>query len=139
LERLEAGQKNIEGFFAVTSNGEASLKQAKRSRSSSPVIIDTAAKKPRAMDAADGASSASPAPEANIWKCPRCKHQLPAPDTSEDSAAAVFSEQKQEHADYHYAKDLQEGRDPDAEVAKSTQKKKKKKPEGIKAFFGPKK
>lgn len=93
------------------------------------------------MDSTDTDASASRAPEATTWKCPRCSHRLPIPQPVEEEAGALaFTEQKQEHADYHYAKDLQEGKDPDAELAKMTlKKKKKKKPEGIKAFFGPKK
>lgn len=54
--------------------------------------------------------------------------------------------QRQEHEDYHFALDLQDGDRPSASIARSTPapsgggkgKVKKKKPEGIKAFFAPK-
>lgn len=158
LERLEAGQKNIEGFFAITPAGEVPLKSGKRSRSSSPLAVagpsekrsrgtPSLAKPSPDKDEERSSASLTPTIESigsvmSSWKCPRCSFRCTSAAVvdGEDPliAAQAFSEQRQEHNDYHYAKDLSEGRDPEA-AKKRAGKGKKKKPEGIKAFFGPRK
>lgn len=84
------------------------------------------------------------------WTCPRCQMAFVAPDhLLEDGERTTYIvAQKQEHEDYHFARDLQDGVAPSAAPDRPTvtarggsatfPTKKKKKPEGIKAFFMPK-
>jgi DNA polymerase eta len=81
------------------------------------------------------------------WKCPRCRETFAAPEEMALEAKQIFVQaQKQEHEDFHYALDLQDGDRPSGPTARPTLvpngagkgKVKKKKSEGIKAFFTPK-
>lgn len=86
---------------------------------------------------------------SSAWICPRCKRKLSVESGTEQKLGDI----RREHEDYHFAKDLQDGPRPKAGGGggkapdKSTKEKGKgdvksikkvKKPEGIKAFFGPK-
>ncbi|KAK4688585.1 DNA polymerase eta, partial [Tremellales sp. Uapishka_1] len=173
LERMEGGQKGIEGFFA---SGPAPAVQqgVKRSRSTSPPMSNQPSKTrlpplhtsktpaPTVLQsflAKNGESSTSTSRKAersttpvieigdddeveivkqqngSSWTCPKCHHRFPAPPDIQDreERAKFVLDQKQEHADYHFALDLQNG--SVTPVAKNP--KKKKKAEGIKAFFAP--
>lgn len=73
------------------------------------------------------------------WICPKCGTVfIPMEDTDGTALAGSLTEQRQEHEDYHFALDLQDGGDARATAAKPTAKVRKKTPkksEGIKAFF----
>ena len=77
------------------------------------------------------------------WTCPKCRTVF-VPDEVEDEAerARSLEAQKQEHGDYHFALDLQNGGGPSPAVDRVNGNNKgrpapkaKRKPEGIKAFF----
>ena len=73
-----------------------------------------------------------------LWTCPKCgKHLTPPPDAESGIRMSLLAELKQEHEDYHFALELQEG-GPTPRKALAAKVKKKPKPEGIKAFFAPK-
>ncbi|WRT68367.1 uncharacterized protein IL334_005343 [Kwoniella shivajii] len=81
--------------------------------------------------------------EDGTWTCPKCSHPFTAEASSEDKASIVKA-LKQEHEDWHFAMSLQDGGDssvpkrPKVAAGSGGTKKKKKKVEGIKAFFKPK-
>lgn len=80
---------------------------------------------------------------ANDWICPRCQASFTAPDELDHEAKKVYlTAQQHEHADYHFALDLQDGDRSNGSTSRMTTgakpKVKKKKGEGIKAFFAPK-
>jgi DNA polymerase eta len=72
------------------------------------------------------------------WICPKCGFE----PSVEDGGLEKLAEVRQEHEDFHFAQDLQQaGSSPiraKTTVAKPKAKVKKKKEEGIKAFFTPK-
>lgn len=73
-----------------------------------------------------------------LWTCAKCgKHFTPPPDAESGARMALLADLKQEHEDYHFALELQEG-GPTPRKAPAAKVKKKTKPEGIKAFFAPK-
>ncbi|ORX38540.1 hypothetical protein BD324DRAFT_621278 [Kockovaella imperatae] len=67
----------------------------------------------------------------NGWKCPRCKTVIKGEDSGN------LKEQIQEHEDYHFALELQNGPSP-ARLPKPSKTGSKSRPEGIKRFFEPK-
>jgi DNA polymerase eta len=192
LERLEEGQRGIEGFFAAGSTKpEVVSPDGKRSRSHSPAVgateINPSPKKPRLPTLHTGkrktalesflarkGEPSTPTPVPNIplapidvldddvevdsktaitesdglvdvgtenRVCPKCGKLLtPFDDADGASRASSVKEQRQEHEDYHFALDLQDGDrgggggdqpKPNAKVKKKVPKK----AEGIKAFF----
>lgn len=81
------------------------------------------------------------------WQCPKCGFkppQLPLGGGGDDDDIGKMAEARQEHEDFHFAQDLQQaGSSPvrsksAVAVVKPKAKVKKKKEEGIKAFFAPK-
>lgn len=85
--------------------------------------------------------------DGSAWTCPRCSASFAAPeDLQLESAAVYITAQRQEHDDWHFAMDLHDGdrsgststRPTSSAAANSRPKVKKKKAEGIKAFFAPK-
>ena len=68
------------------------------------------------------------------WSCPKCNFR-----TEKGLSELELKGEKQEHEDFHFAQDLQNGVSPIRPKAVSgigtAKKKKEKKPEGIKAFF----
>nr|XP_019044650.1 DNA polymerase eta subunit [Kwoniella bestiolae CBS 10118]OCF23580.1 DNA polymerase eta subunit [Kwoniella bestiolae CBS 10118] len=90
-----------------------------------------------------------PPDDVGRWTCPKCHETISTPeDLQEEERAMLLRALKQEHEDWHFALSLQDG-DHGKRPAKSssnrsnggegsTVKKRKKKVEGIKAFFKPK-
>ena len=85
--------------------------------------------------------------DGSAWTCPRCSASFAAPgDLQPEPAAVYITAQRQEHDDWHFAMDLHDGdrsgststRPTSSAAANSRPKVKKKKAEGIKAFFAPK-
>jgi len=68
------------------------------------------------------------------WSCPKCNFR-----TEKGLSQSELKGEKQEHEDFHFAQDLQNGVSPIRPKAVSgigtAKKKKERKPEGIKAFF----
>ena len=116
-----------------------------------PPPLPTTAKIPAEAEADGASSSHSPHSEQKTWTCSRCQKQIKEADTDLaldiETRAEMFVIAKQEHADYHFALDLQNGVSSSSSTSApgAAQRKpgvfppkKKKKPEGIKAFFAPK-
>ncbi|EIW67292.1 hypothetical protein TREMEDRAFT_12962, partial [Tremella mesenterica DSM 1558] len=192
LEKLEDGQKGIEGFFSNPSNlkrpherlrsksPHPPSEEAQTSTSTPPPKGESPMKKPRLPTLHTGKekrktvletflrnSTNSPSlsevtkvdadppdvvsdivvgtaeqEDAETWSCPRCKERFTLSRFGSMEGEDVVDveernkrmrEVQQEHEDYHFAKDLQEGVEPRrAPVAQV-----KRKAEGIKAFFRP--
>lgn len=142
------GKRPLEGFF--TKNGESSkAPQVNRTgpsagdpAESAEVIVledDDAEAVGTISGEGSGAGEMLRRAEDEGWNCPRCGKLIRVPDGAEKTALA---EAKQEHEDYHFALDLQNGSSPQ-QTAKVRPPAKpgasaKKKKEGIKAFFAPK-
>jgi DNA polymerase eta len=125
LPTLQSGPlRNKTGLDTFLSkNGESS------STRHSPVIIDDA-------DEGDIINLNHPDPEEEVarsgqWSCPKCEFK-----TAQGLDEQDVKGEKQEHEDFHFAQDLQNGVSPNRPKATSgIGTKKKKKVEGIKAFF----
>lgn len=115
--------------------------------------MDTATR-PQDADEAIEIVETHPDDPSAYWKCPRCGHAVSIPLTAaadQDLVDAQLTAKRQEHEDYHFARDLHtEERgtgasrpaptngpsDRSAKVRKPI--KKAKPPEGIRAFFNAK-
>ncbi|WWC90735.1 uncharacterized protein L201_005672 [Kwoniella dendrophila CBS 6074] len=90
--------------------------------------------------------------EKGTWTCPKCNETLSEPENSSEDRLSALKAMKQEHEDWHFALSLQNGGSSSSSSAVTTNRNdlgkgnkstgpskiKKKKPEGIKAFFKPK-
>lgn len=120
-----------------------------RTDSDEVVVLDSAPNMTTApsTEPADKPLEASAEPEtaSEGWTCPRCSEAFVPPDMEEEDRTDWIARQRAEHEDWHFAADLQAQYGGVQGSASSTQgrtngeAKKKKKPEGIKAFFAPKK
>lgn len=127
LPTLQSGSlRNKTGLDSFLSkNGESSSSSSSRNeRWISPVIIDD-----------DEIEITLPKTEEDgrigQWTCPKCEFK-----TAQGLDEASLKGEKQEHEDFHFAQDLQNGISPvRPKVIPGTGPKKKKKVEGIKAFF----
>jgi len=126
LPTLESGSlRNKTGLDTFLSkNGESSTPTTRHS----PVIIDD-------TDGDDivhlDGDDASEEGKSGQWSCPKCEFQ-----TAKGLNEQEMKGEKQEHEDFHFAQDLQNGVSPIRPKAVSgIGTKKKKKVEGIKAFF----
>lgn len=197
LERLEGGQKGIEGFFSTGTAVKPSLKRDRSSSTgpSTKISIPTSGLAPKRafvsnevieldddddiaiqVEAAVQASQPprkkgkgieyTEAEQALTWTCPKCNQVLklipPEPSKqNEDSMDTQMTAMKQEHADYHFARELHMEDRPvqppaikpnigggpsrprpkvgpaGSETNSKPKKKEIKKPAGIKAFFTP--
>ncbi|WVQ81880.1 hypothetical protein IAT38_004007 [Cryptococcus sp. DSM 104549] len=81
------------------------------------------------------------------WVCPKCQSRFSVPEGFglEDERAEMLRGLRQEHGDWHFAMSLQDGGGTaggtsgvQSSSGAGKVKKKKRKPEGIKAFFAPK-
>ena len=76
--------------------------------------------------------------DEGAWTCPKCQAVLTVSDeTDVEDRSRRLEEQRREHADYHFALDLQQGTTPPKRTEPKPRKKKKGEG-GIKAFFAPK-
>lgn len=109
LERVETGQKGIEGFFAPGPAPSPAVEHDhKGKRKASPdVASDATPKRSKATE--------SPAEPDLTYTCPRCKKVLrvspssilSSPTRSRDAVvASALDRVKAEHADGHFARDL---------------------------------
>ena len=153
LPTLHTGKRKSGLDLFLVKNGESS-----RQSGTSPSPVPTLPAVPIEIIDDDEPPSPTPMPtlperfvelpeeSQTSWSCPRCQAVFAAPAQMEAPGAKVFVQaQKQEHEDYHYALDLQDGdrpsssaRPPPAVIGGGKGKVKKKKAEGIKAFFAPK-
>ncbi|WWC71597.1 uncharacterized protein I206_105555 [Kwoniella pini CBS 10737] len=160
LPTLHTGTKKKMGLDAFLSKrGEPSA--VKREESPTPSLLDVmvppvSTKETIVITDEDYTAKAGPSTPHVIdkevdqddgkWICPKCNLCLSASEDLKEARGDVLKAMKQEHEDWHFAMSLQEGsgsssasnraRAESREVG--TTKKKKKKPEGIKAFFRPK-
>lgn len=141
LERLEEGQRGIEGFFKpgpplVASSSKRQLNVINSDDSDIEIVEDEYAGHPSAHASTSGSprkrTRADPQPEspspplkpATTWTCPECCKKIPLlvlDDDEGDDRSWVTEENdriKMEHRDWHVAVSLQEGTPP-KEVAKS--------------------
>ncbi|KAH8923603.1 DNA/RNA polymerase [Atractiella rhizophila] len=142
LERMEAGQKGIEGFFGKAMdrmNGDSNKKES----SSKNLVQESPPSKKRKLEA----SSASPPNPTKKKKrterkpfflCPECGKEVEIPSSvlpdemvgDAEAVQAALTAVKAEHEDYHFAKKLHEdefrrGRGEEGEEAKPKKTKKK--------------
>lgn len=161
LERLEGGQKGIEGFFKT---GATPVQARKRSRSPADVAGPSRAPGPRHKDSTDVFPATTPqsvTPEiiellddsdsepdvagGPSFYCKKCNKTIRSSrelGIDEEKNLAIVA-LRQEHDDYHIARDLHKediagnGKRPNDSTNRPAKKKKAatKKPEGIRAFF----
>jgi DNA polymerase eta len=115
VERMESGQKGIEGFLGRQIKREREVEEGDipLGRGDSKVEVKGEEKKVEEVK------------DEKQWVCPSCDFAIPL---EVDGLEGM----KQEHEDYHYALKLSEGIDVPPRV------KKRKKDTGIRAFFSPK-
>lgn len=129
LEKLEEGQKGIERFFSagpvkrapeMTRDGSGSGDGLKRRKIDEEQKVDEETLTLSEDDDApikvdDG--SADTTPDLPTFDCTRCKKTISipsaaaaqlAPDYDDDKIQAALQREKDEHADYHFARDMLE-------------------------------
>ncbi|ORY22231.1 hypothetical protein BCR39DRAFT_551866 [Naematelia encephala] len=119
VERMEHGQRNIEGFLGIGKRERSVSVEPKRSlsiESEQPIHAGPSRRR--------SSSPIEPQLETLEWECPRCERPVGY------AADRPLEEAKQEHEDYHYALELSH-----AEQVPGKGPKKRKKETGIKAFF----
>jgi len=132
LPTLHTGSKAKTDFFSnstIKKNGESSTSFIQ------PVVAPSADDEVIEIIELD----VPPTDDAGQWACPKCSFR-----TEQGVDGSQQRDQRQEHEDFHFAQDLQDaGSSPvrsktASGIGTSTTTKKKKKVEGIKAFFTPK-
>lgn len=108
LEKLEEGQKGIERFFGGATTTGVKRRGKKEGENGS---------KRRRIGEEEGEEDDS-TPDLPTFACPRCSKVLSIPPTSIDSlrpdfapeaVEAVLQSEKDQHTDFHFARDLLEG------------------------------
>ena len=126
LPTLHTGSKAKTDFFSnstIKKNGESST-QAIVPHDEDDEVIEIIE------------SDIPPEDDVGQWACPKCSFR-----TEKGVEGVQQRDQRQEHEDFHFAQDLQNGVSPIRPKAVSgigigtAKKKKERKPEGIKAFF----
>ena len=144
LPTLQSGKPKtgLDTFLSLSKNGESSSSKSTRN---SPIIMDmddtevdeivemAIGVKPRALQSE---STLVGEDTTDHWSCSKCNFR-----TEKGLSQSELKGEKQEHEDFHFAQDLQNGVSPIRPKAVSgigigtAKKKKERKPEGIKAFF----
>lgn len=146
LPTLYTGPKTPTPLESFLAKGKKKAENG-RTDSDEVVVLDSEpSAAPSAEPAVKPEGSAEPEETSSGgWTCPRCSESFVPPDMEEEDRTDWVARQRAEHEDWHFAADLQAQYGGVQGSASSTQgrtngeAKKKKKPEGIKAFFAPKK
>ena len=134
LPTLYAGKRKtaLDSFLAKRPDSATNEGPVKGSGSRSPIIIDSSGYIEILDDPRETSNGTANAAADGSWICPKCQTVLSAATTSE------LKEKKQEHEDYHFALELQNGPSPVRQPRpKVGEKFKKKEAKGIQRFFEP--
>lgn len=132
IETAETGQQSIEGFFKPKEGPRSLLKRTRSSSRGDPPEADSVQV---TTEIPRSASSAS-------FVCERCNKRISVCESDVDQAevdrAAALVKLRLEHEDFHFAQDLANGSDAQAQPKSRPRAPKRKKPtepKGIAKFF----